>query len=529
MSRTFPRNELSSSEGADGACAARVMCAITFHFVAARLEYLADVLQALAEYPVTLLEVHIVANAISEGESSTLRCLAEEILGPDRVSIHRVDDLAHPFDLAWRHKELLARHFLGAGADFTHFIYLEDDIRFTFANFRYFVEERERLRERGLLPAFLRAEWSQAANGLVATDCFWPVYVPVQPHLRAGEIIFANMPNPYNPCFVLDRELAAEYVASPFFDKEASGHLAGWGIRERAAMGLCLENVPKGFRSRYVVPVSTRTNSVVPVARIRHLQGTYATQATTGLGKVRLEALLHGARSIGVGSWWPRLAQPDSASGFLLVSHHDTIVYFDWASGELHHGPFGVVPLNLTVELAGREAVVTGWQDGGGNHRAVFQCERAGDTCIALKRGNRYATADADGVFRVDRAVMNDWEKFGLMRCDTVSGIGVLARHLWKGDADQTIVRLEAQAITFWPLQASPASALAATTGRDAPAVSDGVTFGKVKIRLVTHRSQLEFVYADAPGTADPAKVIIVAEDGTVSSFSRIDGAPHVP
>jgi hypothetical protein len=479
----------------------------------------------LAEYPVALLEVHIVANAISESEDSTLRRLAEEILGPDRASIHRVDDLAHPFDLAWRHKEVIARRFLGAGADFTHFIYLEDDIRFTFANFRYFVEERERLRERGLLPAFLRAEWSQAANGLVATDCFWPVYVPVQPQLRSGDIVFANMPNPYNPCFVLDRELAAEYVASPFFDKEASSHLARWGIRERAAMGLCLENVPRGFKSRYVVPVSTLTNSVVPAARIRHLQGTYATQATTGLGKVRLETLLHGARSIGDGSWWPPLAQPDNASRFLLVSHHDTIVYFDWTSGQLQHGPFGVVPLNLMVELSGREAVLTGWHDGAGNHRVVFQCEQAGENCIALKRNDRYATADADGVLRVDRAVMNDWEKFGLIRCETVSGIGLLARHLWKSDADQTIVRLEAQPITFWPVQASPASALAATTGRDAPAVSDGVTFGKARIRLVARQSQLEFVYVGAAGTADPARVIIVAEDGTASSFSRIDHA----
>ena len=132
-----------------------------------------------------------------------------------------------------------------------HFIYSEDDIRLSFANFRYFVEFRERLRPIGLLPAFVRTEFSAAQSGLVASDAFSPVYVPVQPHVMLDGLVMANMPNPYNPCFFLDRELAEEYVRTPSFDRVASAGVNRWDVRERAAMGLCLENVPKSFHMSY--------------------------------------------------------------------------------------------------------------------------------------------------------------------------------------------------------------------------------------------------------------------------------------
>jgi len=246
-------------DGRARASAARVLCCITFHFVAGRLESLADVLQALSEFPVAFLEAVIVTNAVDDSETVILERLAAEIMGEGRATICRVHELEHPFDLAWHHKQVLAERFVDDTASrFTHFIYLEDDIRFTFANFEYFLTAREQLRGEGLLPAFLRVEWSEDAAGLVATDCFWPVYVPVQPRLGAGEIVFMNMPNPYNPCFVLDRELAREHLASPASDRVSSSRLVAWGIRERAAMGLCLDNVPKPFRARHEIIESRR-------------------------------------------------------------------------------------------------------------------------------------------------------------------------------------------------------------------------------------------------------------------------------
>ncbi|TGP14594.1 hypothetical protein, partial [Mesorhizobium sp. M1D.F.Ca.ET.231.01.1.1] len=82
---------------------------------------------------------------------------------------------------------------------YTHFIYLENDIRLSFLNFCYFVEFREALRGLGLLPSFIRVEYNAAFGGFTSSDVFWPVYVPVQSHVLLGDTVLVNMPNPYNP------------------------------------------------------------------------------------------------------------------------------------------------------------------------------------------------------------------------------------------------------------------------------------------------------------------------------------------
>jgi hypothetical protein len=160
------------------------------------------------------------------------------------------------------------------------------------------VEFRENLRSFGLLPSFVRVEYNAALGGFVASDAFWPIYVPAQSHIRLGDSVLVNMPNPYNPCFILDPELAEEYVRSRSFDHDDSLAVGRWGVRERAAMGLCLENVPPPFQSRYVVPVCRQTAMVPGFARVSHLPNTYADNPSSRLGKVRIDELFAGARGL---------------------------------------------------------------------------------------------------------------------------------------------------------------------------------------------------------------------------------------
>jgi hypothetical protein len=272
--------------------AARILAAISFHFDPARLIFLAEVLRSLSEFPVPTVEIAIVTNTLRQDQLTIIRRLAAEVLSGKSVSVRSYGDLAHPFDLTWCHKAIIAEEFAaGEHARYTHFIYLEDDIRLSFVNFCYFLEFREILRSFGLLPSFVRVEYSTNVEGFVASDAFWPIYVPAQSHIRLGDNVFANMPNPYNPCFVLDRELADEYVRSRSFDHEQSIKVARWGVRERAALGLCLEHVPPPFQSRYVVPVSRRTARVPSFAWISHLPNTYANDSHSRLGKVRMDEL----------------------------------------------------------------------------------------------------------------------------------------------------------------------------------------------------------------------------------------------
>jgi hypothetical protein len=278
---------------------AHILCAVTFHFDSARLGFLAEVMRSLSALPVAAMDLVVVTNTAREPDLTSLRGLCGEMPSGKHASIRRCGELDHPHHLTWCHKELIANEIVkGNQHRYSHFIYLEDDILLNFANFRYFVEFREILRPFGLLPAFLRTEYSANLGTLVASDAFWPVYVPVQSHICLNDTVLVNMPNPYNPCFILDLELAEEYVRSRSFDREASQAVCRWGVRERAALGLCLENVPPPFQTRYLVPVSRRTGKLPEFAQISHLPNNYANDPRSPLGKVRLDELFVGVHDL---------------------------------------------------------------------------------------------------------------------------------------------------------------------------------------------------------------------------------------
>jgi hypothetical protein len=278
---------------------AHILCAITFHFDSAHLGFLAEVLRSLSAFPVAAMDVVVVTNTLREQDLARLRSLCGDMPSGKNGSIRSYGELDHPHHLTWYHKEIISSEFVKDNQNrYSHFIYLEDDILLSFANFCYFMEFREILRPFGLLPAFLRAEYSANLGALVASDAFWSVYVPVQSHIRLNDTVLVNLPNPYNPCFILDLELAEEYVRSPSFDRDASQAVCRWGVRERAAMGLCLENVPPPFQTRYLVPVSRRTGKLPEFPRISHLPNNYANDPRSPLGKGRLDELFVGVHEL---------------------------------------------------------------------------------------------------------------------------------------------------------------------------------------------------------------------------------------
>ena len=520
-------------------CAARILGAITFHFDITRLGFLAEVLRSLSEFPVAAMHVVIVTNTFREEDLTLLRRLCAEILSDKSTSIRSYGELSHPFDLTWCHKAIITSEFVEkTDGGHTHFLYIEDDIRLSFANFCYFAEFRERLRPTGLLPAFVRTEFSAAQGGLVASDAFSPVYVPVQSYISFDDLITANMPNPYNPCFILDRELAAEYVRTRSFDRAASVGVSPWGVRERAAMGLCFENVPKPFHSRYVVPVSMLNDTVPVFARIAHIPNNYANDPKTPLGKVRIDALFRGARALREGEWWPsphpaHTAAPDR---FFLVSHHDTIIYFDDASRRIRHLPLGIAPLNLAAELAGasirlfvaagdppRERLVSFVRSDGtigfpaDDEVAALTVENFADGGIGLRRSDCYVAADLDGVVRNDRTWCRAFEQFRLVRADTIAGLSVLQRHAWINRRDGAPVTLAPQPIDYGRERPHESSAIAATLAAGALERRRHIAFGPARIRLVSRERQIVF-------GADAAEVSVADGTGVVYHFARAGG-----
>lgn len=266
---------------------AKVLVAITFHFNQSRLEYLKKVLASLATFP--KIDIIILTNTFDENEISAIQDLYTSDNNEYSLSIRSCGNLEHPFLLTWCHKDIIANEFVKNNQGHTHFIYLEDDMSFNFKNFKYFIKYREKLKKQGLLPSFLRVEYHRKKNTYTNTDNFKAFHVMSQPHVKVDDYLFVNPPNPYMACFVLDRKLALEYFHSSSFDRNKC--IIPWGVRERAAAGLCFENIPKSFSSRYVVPVSLKTQQCPKCAWIYHLPNNYALDPSSNFGKAPMDSL----------------------------------------------------------------------------------------------------------------------------------------------------------------------------------------------------------------------------------------------
>lgn len=280
-----------SDAALESAKASNILVAITAFYHPDRLQYLAGVISSLSTLPKA--EIIVVTNTFNEDELLALQDTCHNALlnkgSGTTVSVRSYHPGTHPYHLTWCHKPIISDEFVGR--DYSHFIYLEDDMTFDFTNLCYFIEYRELFRDRRLLPSFLRVEYHSGFHDFVNTDNLNRVNICEQPYIDTKDFWFVNISNPYTACFILDQELAVEYVQSRSFDREKSYLVNPWNVRERAAMGLCFENVPPTFQCRYVVAVSKQTGAAPECVWVRHLPNTYANIPNMGYGKIRMSEL----------------------------------------------------------------------------------------------------------------------------------------------------------------------------------------------------------------------------------------------
>ncbi len=267
----------------------RILACVTFHYVAARLVWLRQVVECFSRFSVPVRLI-IVTNTTDHTELASIDALAPSS-AMTRLECRSFAPLPHPFELTWSHKSIIVDEFLTG--DDTHFVYVEDDIVIAPEAFAYWVTYRGPLGRRGLIPGFLRVERDRASGVLYATDQLAPTQLDRLRMIRVGQWAFTNLSNPYTGSFILDRELATEYVATRSFDMTASLAVKpNWAIRERAAMGLCFEHVPRFFFSRLVVPFDRGTLRVPAFAHVIHAPGNYAGTPDSHWAKIPVDELL---------------------------------------------------------------------------------------------------------------------------------------------------------------------------------------------------------------------------------------------
>jgi hypothetical protein len=288
---------LIESQHRASAAEARLLIAIAFHFVPGRLVYLDQVLRSLAAFPVPKRDIVLFTNTTDPAQQETIRQVLRKAGLVDGHDAKLVVEAAlpHPYHLTWGHKRLIAGAFLAPDSPYSHFVYLEDDEQLTFENFVYFLAAREILRPfDNLVPAFLRAEWSAQQECFVNTDNVAPILLAQRPFISGGDCALVAADNPYCGGFILDQDLAREYVHSRSFDLKRSRVISPEGVRERAAMGLTYENPPAPFVCRVVVPVSISSGLAPPCAWLAHLPNNYAQNPSDLHGKIPMTGLFVG-------------------------------------------------------------------------------------------------------------------------------------------------------------------------------------------------------------------------------------------
>lgn len=275
------------------ATSSRLLVCITAKFNVGRLEDLTRVLREFSEYLVESLEVVLVSDVAHGAEYDTLLRTAQMFLPPDSVSISSHTDLASPLDLPWCHHDILRKRFLRPDSRFTHFILVEDDLRLSFRNFVYFLTYRDALKELGLVPSFLRVEYNRQHNYFYCADVLWSTRVQDRPRVTVGDVLFVEPRFPYIGMYIVDVDLAREYVETRSFDMETSKSVSDWPHMERSMLSVCFENPPDGFASRYVIPTDPLTLKPMPMGWVHHLADKYTNLDGQELGLYPVSACFH--------------------------------------------------------------------------------------------------------------------------------------------------------------------------------------------------------------------------------------------
>lgn len=257
---------------------------IAFHYVEERLQYLEQTLSWLIDIDTEHTKIIIQTNDVSDKQFKKMKMLSSHQPKNVDIEIEPVRDLKDPYMLTWAHK---CRMLDFKESTYTHFAYLEDDMVLTQDLVDYWIDVRSRFQKRNLnfIPGFFRVEFKEGRA--------YSVDVIREYHVKdLSKIVldrtYVSLPQPYQGCFFMDRELVEEHINSASFSFETCRKIpqSPNDIRERANFGNIYENIPEGFEHRMLVPLDIFTQ-----CWIHHCANTYSNMPNNPNGKIPAERI----------------------------------------------------------------------------------------------------------------------------------------------------------------------------------------------------------------------------------------------
>lgn len=253
-----------------------------------RIKYLANLLLNIAYINVREVHIKVFTNSSSKELNSIFDPISAKNSEKNSTQIIHVREESlinnlgefEPHLLTWSHKSILREDYYRSPED-SYFIYLEDDAIFTQSNLEYFISHREQLQGIGLIPSFLRVEWSNIHSEWINSDSFERLPNAKQKEFIVhGENIYMEIKNPYCALILLDKELAQEYLSSESSNVDSAKlkHDFIWDTAATSALGLIAEKIPNGHSSRTVIALGS--DSMLPLigSIVRHQGDKYANE-----------------------------------------------------------------------------------------------------------------------------------------------------------------------------------------------------------------------------------------------------------
>jgi len=251
-----------------------------------RNSYLAQVIRALEMISCKSLSINVYSNkeqsiATSRNSTRISWTVPESYkrMNSFNNSPWEEGDPDSPWNLVWENRATLQRLHNTELPGETLFLILENDVLFSSENLIYWLDEREKLRKSGLLPGFIRIEYSNIRNEWLCIDIHDRKYLNTPNFIEHHEIsgsTYAQISKLYNGLIILDRELLGEFVKSIAFDKKLSKSLIWWDIGARASAGLQFVNTPQGFSDRYLIALEKSTGEIHAGSFVHHLPNLYS-------------------------------------------------------------------------------------------------------------------------------------------------------------------------------------------------------------------------------------------------------------
>lgn len=227
---------------------------ISAHYAPSRVPFLSHVLTAILDWGLRDVKVILLTNQPDLSETPVVLQAQSAFMARSwTLECKVITDLEHPFLLTWSHRPYIETWLEERDKESDLFVYLEDDIVLTRENVEYFLKYAPVLRPHRLIPSFFRYEMRDGRK--MAVDLSRPQFPVLSRTVAIDGLTFVSPSNPYCASYILDKNLGREFVQSRSFDLIKSREVKKWQVRERAAMGLAYEGVPRGFKSRHVMPL----------------------------------------------------------------------------------------------------------------------------------------------------------------------------------------------------------------------------------------------------------------------------------